>query len=175
MLLENSTIKLRALEPEDLDVLYQWENDTDLWQYGSTIAPYSKYVLKEYLSDSRQDLFLSKQLRLVIVWKESFQAVGTLDLYDFDPMNFRAGIGILIDGNFRSRGIGFQALKLMEEYALSFLRLKQLYAYIPLKNKASLNLFFHAGYRSAGILKSWLRISQNFEDVNLMQLIQHAE
>ena len=42
--LENDTIRLRALEPEDLDLLYAWENDTSLWEFGSTLVPYSRYV-----------------------------------------------------------------------------------------------------------------------------------
>ena len=37
-LLENKTIQLRAIEPEDLEVLYKWENDTDVWKYGSEIG-----------------------------------------------------------------------------------------------------------------------------------------
>ena len=44
-LLSNDTITLRALEPTDLDMLYQWENDTALWVVSDTIAPYSRKAL----------------------------------------------------------------------------------------------------------------------------------
>ena len=45
-LLKNNILQLRAPEPEDLEVLYSWENDTDVWIYGSAMSPYSKYILK---------------------------------------------------------------------------------------------------------------------------------
>ena len=41
-------MKLRAIEPEDLDLLYQIENNTELWQVGATNVPYSRYT-RRYL------------------------------------------------------------------------------------------------------------------------------
>ena len=40
-------IKLRAIEPEDLEVLYKIENDVRLWNIGVTNVPYSKYTLHD--------------------------------------------------------------------------------------------------------------------------------
>ena len=37
-LLENERVCLRALEPEDLELLYRWENDSELWEVGNTLA-----------------------------------------------------------------------------------------------------------------------------------------
>jgi len=171
--LENDQIKLRALEPEDLDALYQWENDADLWNCGTTIAPYSKFAIREYIADSRTDIFQSKQLRLMIVWKENNKAVGTIDLYDFDPMNLRAGIGILIDASYRGKGIGKQALHLIKHYAFDFLFLNQLFAHVPMQNEISLKLFSQSGYSNTACLKEWLKTNAGFEDVCVMQLIKN--
>ena len=172
--LENDLIKLRALEPEDLDALYKWENDAELWRYGATITPYSKFALKEYIVESRFDIFHSKQLRLMIVWKESNEPIGTIDLYDFDPMNLRAGIGILIDTACRKKQIGLQTLELIKEYAFDFLLLKQLYAYIPKQNEISLKLFSKSGYQNTACLKEWIKTSNGFDDIYVMQLIRNV-
>ena len=169
--LENELIKLRALEPEDLDALYKWENDTELWKVGATIAPYSKFALKEYIADSQFDIFHSKQLRLMIVWKENNEQAGTIDLYDFDPVNLRAGVGILIDVAYRKKQIGLQALELTKDYAFNFLFLKQLYAYIPKRNGISLKLFSKAGYSNTACLKEWIKTGESFDDICVMQLI----
>ncbi|MCL2650569.1 MAG: GNAT family N-acetyltransferase [Candidatus Azobacteroides sp.] len=169
--LENDLIKLRALEPEDLDILYKWENDADLWKCGATIAPYSKYALKEYIADSRLDIFQSRQLRLMIIWKENNDPAGTIDLYDFDPVNLRAGIGILIDSAYRGKGIGKQALDLMKDYAFDFLLVRQLYAHVPKQNEISLKLFSKAGYSNTACLKEWIKTNNGFEDIYVMQLI----
>lgn len=168
--LENEKILLRALEPEDLDVLYKWENDSSLWNYGSTLTPYSKFALRNYLSDStQQDIFTSRQLRLMIVEKSSGKPIGTIDLYEFDPMNLRAGIGILIDSDYRNNGFGNEALMLIEDYAFRFLLLKQLYAYVPKTNIPSFHLFKKAGYKETGLLQSWIKTAEGFTDVSFMQ------
>lgn len=168
---ENNVLTLRALEPEDLDVLYKWENDTELWRYGSTLAPYSRFSLKNYLADSRLDIYTLRQLRLMITLKTDNLPLGTIDLYDFDPMNEKAAVGILIDKNYRQQGFASQSLNLIKEYTFKFLMLKQLYAYVPKKNIPSVKLFENCGYKKTGHLISWIKNNEEYEDVCFMQLI----
>ena len=172
MLLKNKDIVLRAVEPEDLEILYRWENSTVLWYHGNTLAPYSKLVLRQYINDSLEmDIYQSKQLRLMIDLVEEKVTIGTIDLYDIDAHNRRAGIGILIDDDYRRRGFAKQALELMSNYAFDFLYLHQIYAYIAQSNTNSISLFQKAGYQSVGILKDWLQRGEEFEDVYLSQLL----
>lgn len=172
MLLKNKDIVLRAVEPEDLEILYRWENSTVLWYHGNTLAPYSKLVLRQYINDSLEmDIYQSKQLRLMIDLVEEKVTIGTIDLYDIDAHNRRAGIGILIDDDYRRRGFAKQALELMSNYAFDFLYLHQIYAYIAQNNTNSISLFEKAGYQSVGVLKDWLQRGEEFEDVYLSQLL----
>lgn len=164
-------IFLRPLEPEDLDVLYRWENDTRLWNVGATISPFSRFVLKKYLVDAVDDIYQIKQLRMMIVEKESNQPVGTLDLYEFDALNSRAGIGVLIDETFRKKGYAAQAVKAIEMYAFNHLNLHQIYAYVPETNKASMALFTKANFQRTAVLKAWLLINRKYVDVVVMQKI----
>ncbi|GHV57189.1 N-acetyltransferase [Bacteroidia bacterium] len=169
-LLKNDTVSLRALEPEDLDWLYRWENDPELWQYGPTLAPYSRFTLRDYLSNAlSQDIFQSRQLRLMIVENSSQQPIGTVDLYDIDPIHLRAGIGILLDAAYRGKKLSPQVLELMHEYASCILLLHQLYAYVPENNPSSYKLFQRSGYEEAGVLKSWLKTAEGYQDVHFMQ------
>jgi diamine N-acetyltransferase len=169
-LLNNESILLRALEPEDLDRLYEWENDPELWQYGSTLAPYSRFMLRDYLSNAlSQDVFQSRQLRLMIEEKRSGRAVGTIDLFDIDSRHLRAGIGVLLDAACRGKGWGVQALGLMHEYAARVLWLNQLYAYVPADNASSYRMLQKSGYEETGRLKAWLRTADGYEDAYLMQ------
>lgn len=172
MLLKNSQLALRAVEPEDLDILYKWENTTALWIHGNTLAPYSKLVLRQYINDALEmDIFQSKQLRLMVTFTESGETIGTVDLYDIDAHHRRAGIGILIDEAYRQKGYAFQALQLMADYAFNFLYLHQMFAYISINNTKSIALFEKSGYKEVGTLKDWLQRSEKFEDVKLFQLI----
>lgn len=176
MYLENSQINLRAVEPEDLDLLYKWENDSRHWTHSSTLSPYSKLTLRQYINDAiEMDIYQSRQLRLMIDITEEGATIGTIDLYDFDIRNRRAGIGILIDELYRNRKYASQALNILHEYVFDYLNLHQLYAYISEKNKVSIQLFESAGYISAGILRNWISANNEFEDVRIVQLIDSKE
>lgn len=173
-LLSNSQISLRAVEPEDLDILYGWENSTALWIHGNTLAPYSKLVLRQYINDALEmDIYQSKQLRLMIDLPAEKATVGTIDLYDIDVHNSRAGIGILVDEAYRQRKFASQALSLMSEYTFKFLHLHQLYAYISESNTKSISLFEKSGYKESGVLKDWVQRSETFENVKLFQLLNN--
>ena len=174
MLLENKKIKLRAPEPEDLDILYKWENDTDLWTLGSTLSPYSRYELKQYIL-STKDIYEAKQLRFIIEKKLTHPhpsiVVGSIDLYDFDPHNSRAAVGILVDKNYQQSGIASEALLLLCNYAFSFLKLHQLYAFVPTKNEPSKKLFYRCGFKEKGLLSDWLKTIGGYEEVQVVSLI----
>ncbi len=170
-LLENKNLRLRAIEPEDMELLYRWENDTSLWLHGASITPFSRYIIKQYLIDAGQDLFERKQLRLMIDATESQKTVGTIDLYDFEPFHRRAGVGILIDTAYRHQGFGHEALRLLENYCFTFLKLKQLYAVVSANNIKSIQLFEKTGYKRSGTLKAWLSTGDSFTDSIFLQRI----
>lgn len=162
-------ITLRPVEPEDIELLYQWENNMEIWNVSNTRTPFSKYILAEYIKESAKDIYETKQLRLIIQNENSIP-VGALDLFDFDPYHMRAGIGILIHstGN-RNNGYGSDALNAIFGYAKEVLGIKQLYANIAHKNDVSIHLFEKAGFIETGIKKSWLKTSTGWEDEVFMQ------
>lgn len=170
-LLENKNIRLRALEPEDLEVIYRWENNVDWWGVGNTLTPYSRFFLKEYIAQSHRDIFELKQLRLVIEQKTDKQAVGIIDLFDFEPYHHRAGVGVLLDSEFQGSGIATEAVLLLINYTFSFLKLHQLYVHIPTDNEPSRKLFARCGFVKTGKLTDWLQTSNGYSDVLVMQLL----
>ncbi len=170
---ENKDIYLRALEPEDLDILYKWENDTSLWNKGGSMTPYSRYILKQYIANSLQDIYELKQLRMMVVAKKTDIAVGNIDLYEFDAKNKRAGIGVLIDEEYQKRGYAYQALECIARYAFSYLNLHQIYAYIATDNIASISLFNKSGFKQTAKLSEWLNVGNTFKDVIIMQKLNY--
>ncbi|MDR0995736.1 MAG: GNAT family N-acetyltransferase [Tannerella sp.] len=169
MFLKNERLRLRAMEPEDLDVLYTWENDPSYWMEGNTLAPYSRYVLREYISNSNRGIYEQKQLRLML--EHDGQAAGVIDLYDFDPHNRRAAVGLLVDKGYQGQGIGTQAVDLLADYAFSILNLYQLYAYVPVSNPASRKVFDRCGFTLVGTLRGWVSAPGSMRDVWLLQRI----
>ncbi len=163
-------VSLRAIEPEDLELLYRIENDMRLWNIGTTNVPYSRYVLHEYVANSSGDIYTDRQVRLMIE-NELGEVVGIVDIINFDPQHLRAEVGIVIENRYRNRGYASSALKHIAEYSLSILHLHQLYAWVDVENKASLNLFTKAGYTIVAQMSDWLYDGKQFHDAVIMQII----
>lgn len=173
--MENLTgkkIGLRALEPEDLEFLYAIENNEAYWQVSSTQAPFSKYLLKQYLENAHLDIYEAKQVRLVIEDNISKQPIGLIDLFDFNPQHKRAGIGILIAAEFQKNGFASDALAVLASYAFTHLNVHQLYANITSDNTKSIALFKKHAFKEAGLKKEWIFSDGKFKDELLFQLIK---
>jgi diamine N-acetyltransferase len=172
--LQTQTCYLRALEPEDLDFIYDIENDESVWEVSNTITPYSRFLIKEYLDNAHKDIFEVKQLRFVIC-DNSNRAVGLVDLFDFDPHNRRAGVGVLInDETSRAKGFGKAALEMVINYSFKHLNLHQLYCNISEDNLVSIKLFEQLGFKQIGIKKDWNFRNGSYKDEYLYQLITHV-
>lgn len=168
----NVSVRLRAMEPEDLDLLYRIENDVELWAVGETNVPYSRYTLHDYIATSSDDIFADRQLRLIIEDVQKQFTVGIADLINFDPRHCRAEVGIVIEQPYRQKGYAQAALKVLHEYARRVIHLHQLYAVVSSDNQSARQLFLSLGYRHTATLTDWMLCSdKSFSSAVLMQLI----
>lgn len=173
--LEFGKVRFRALEPEDIDLLFEWENDSSIWEVSNTYEPFSKYILAKYIKESQRDIYESRQIRLIIETTEG-KPVGAIDLFDFDPFHFRAGVGVLIHNrDDRRMGYAFDALQLLCRYASEHLRLHQLFANIGEDNEASLQLFAKAGFEHTGTKKEWRRTSTGWANELIVQKVLRGD
>lgn len=198
--MERGEVRLRALEPEDVDRLYIWENDRDMWPFGGTRAPLSRHQLWEYATNYDANPFAAGQLRLIIELatapdnalpqnsqsSQSSQSshnsqnsqnshsspipCGVIDLYDIDPVNSRAMVGIMVAPQWRSRGIATRALELVGEYCRDTLGLATIASEVASDNLPSIRLFGgKAAYRQVGERPSWYRRGERFVSALLFQ------
>ena len=164
-------VHLRAVEPTDLPLLYEWENDTDNWEVSHTMEPYSKALLEKFIETSAQGLYGNRQQRLMVVENSTDKAVGAIDIFDFDPQNRRAGIGILVDKRHRHNGYGLEAVELTKKYLFETVKLRQIYCNIMTNNSFSLKLFQKAGFEICGLKKDWIRAKDGWVDEYTLQII----
>ena len=170
MLLKSDLLYLRALEKSDLDFLYHLENNPEVWQVSNTVTPFSKEVLQLYLEHAAADIYTTKQLRLMIC-TPGHERVGVIDLYDFEPLHRRAGLGIVIEEKFRQKQFASGALTVFLNYCQQILLLHQVYCTIADSNIASLTLFRHNGFSSVGLRKQWVKTAAGWEDVWELQKV----
>ena len=174
MNLIGENIILRALEPEDVGYLYRTENDPNFALFGDQHAPYSRFLLTNYIEQAHQSIYEAKQLRLVIHHKVANQAIGLIDLFDFDPLNKRSSLGIVItEESFRRQGLGREAVRLILAYAFDILDCRQVYTLIAPDNTSSIALFSSLEFEQSSLLKSWWRRENGlFQDMLIFQKFQ---
>lgn len=163
-----ANVVLRAMEPEDLDLLYQIENDTKLWNIGLTNVPYSRYVLHDYIATSSGDIYTDKQVRLIIE-NEEHQTIGLVDIMNFNPQNRRAEMGIVLQEAFRQKGYGKDAIQKVMRYAKEVLHLHQLYVVVNTSQKSTIGLFLRMGFKETCQLTDWLYDGELYHDATLLQ------
>ena len=170
-ILKGKRLLLRALEPEDLNLLYRWENDTSIWEISETLSPVSRFILKKYLANSHKDIYETRQLRMMIQLQEENRPIGTIDLFDFDHFHQRAAVGILIaESEERRKGYALEALELLLSYCSRILKLHQLYCTISVDNQSSLELFQKAGFKITGTRLKWNYRDDGFADEHFLQI-----
>ena len=171
MNIEGTACRLRALEIEDIEAMYGWENDTEVWRVSGSVAPFSRNVLRRLIDEQQFDIYATRQMRLVIECATSGEAVGAVDLFEFDPHHRRAGVGIIVAPSYRRQGYALDALLTLERYAKEVLMLHQLWCSAGADNKASLSLFAKAGYAECGRRREWILSTDGATDEVLMQKI----
>lgn len=167
--LQYGKISLRPLEPSDIDLLYKWENNLKIWEVSNTKTPFSKHIMAQYIMEAAKDIYETKQLRLIIQ-NEKEEAVGAVDLFDFEPYHLRAGVGVLIHNKTdRNKGYAKDALQALSNYATEILGLRLLYANITEDNTNSIQLFEKSGFKKSGIKKDWIKTINGWKDEILFQ------
>jgi diamine N-acetyltransferase len=163
MWLKNETLRLRALEESDLNLLYDWENESNNWLYTSTLMPYSKHTLLEYIRNCQTDIFALETLKLVIELTDG-TAVGTLDVFNIDHFNGRAELGVFVDSKYRGHGYATVAYNLFKDYAFGYLGWVNLYSIVPITNSPMHAVMHRTGFISSATLKKWIKVSCEYED-----------
>lgn len=162
--------RLRAPEPEDLEVMMHFENTPYQWETGCASGPYSRYQLKQYLQNSQNDLFADRQLRLMVESPQG-SVVGIVDLFNFEPFHNRAEVGVVVMESVRGQGVARQAMQALCKHAFHHLGLHQLIAYVECNNEASLHLMRRCGFQEVACLTDWVRKGEGYADVVMLRLL----
>ena len=174
-ILVGNNIRLRAIEPADLEFLYAIENDPSIWRVGNTLIPYSRHQLEQYILSTQHDLYTEKQLRLMIdliLPNNEKKTIGVVDLYDFEPQHKHAGVGIFVVSAEQEKGYATEALQILIRYSFEILNMHLLHCNITANNTSSIRLFEKAGFIQCGLKKEWRFLDSQWMDELVFQIIQ---
>lgn len=164
-----SRIRLRAMEPEDLDFLYEVENDERIWNVGSNNVHYSRAFLLDYMTSCSGDIYADKQVRLMIE-NEVGETIGMVDLINFSPDHRRAEIGIVIKSEYRRQGYSHEVMAKIIDYGKNVVHLHQIYAIVPKDNEKSQKMLKRSGFQWCTTLKDWLFDGSEYHPAELFQI-----
>jgi len=150
-MISSKNLYLRPILRSDAHQILEWENDPTLWEVTETKGPFTLEDIIYYIEQSN-DLWENSQLRLMVCERETDNAIGAVDLFDFNAHLKKAGIGILIGPHsYRNRGYGYEALNALVTFALNDLHLKQLECIIHPDNHASIRIFEKCNFKPTGV------------------------
>ncbi|MCB0760621.1 MAG: GNAT family N-acetyltransferase [Flavobacteriales bacterium] len=170
-MIKGKNISLRAMEASDVELIHVWENDPENWLVSATLIPFSKDQLHHWVT-AEHDLIKEGQFRFMIVEGDN-RVVGTLDLFEYNPLHRRCGVGILIgDQEDRGKGYAKEALQLIIEHGWSRLHLRQWWCTILDNNAVSKSLFEQLGFTCSGRRKDWICHEGKWLDLLDYQLLR---
>ncbi len=165
MIYRGEHIYLRTININDVDIIYNWENNPENWKVSAIQQPFSKAQITEFVL-SEQDIFVHEQQRFIVCTNDN-TIIGNVDLFEFEPEHKRLGIGILIDKPYRNKGFAKQAILLMEAYCKEILNIKNIFCNILEDNPTSIKLFEGLHYQKIGIKPKWHHYNGKWYDEGL--------
>lgn len=170
-MLETELYRLRAPEPEDVDLIYRWENDPSDWNSSyNNYAPLSKLQIAEHIKNCFNDPFGERQLRLMMVRKDTGDVVAGVEITDLNPKNRTAYIGFYVDPDWRDKGIGTHIVSLVKEYCAEILGIISLCAHTSADNIKAISILKSNGFSQVGCLSSWIQCGAQRKDMLIFEI-----
>ena len=146
-MLKSTNIFLRTLQSSDAEVIFEWENNPKNWEISGTKSAFTKEEINTFVNGNH-DLKENQQIRYVICLNDPEEAIGTIDLFEYDAKKKAVGLGVLIAGTEnRNKGYASEAINLMIDYCRNELKLVHLFCNIIKDNTASIRLFEKCGFQ----------------------------
>lgn len=166
MNLDGRKVLLRAIEEDDLEMLRDMANDSEIERLVCGFSyPVSKYQQRKWFEEVSND---KQNVRYVIETKED-GAVGFASIMAINWKNSTCLVGLkLCNKNLKSKGIGSDTVMTIMRYIFDELQLNRAGVNIIEYNVASMNLFYNKlGWKQEGIKRQF--IFNNGKYHNLME------
>lgn len=166
-MLTDASVRLRPWQDDDLPTLTAMRNDIALQsQLLARARGSQREQVREWLQGFGERL--ERQL-FIITELGSDQALGFVQVTNFDRLDGHADLGICLLGKARGRGLGGQAISLLANYLRDQWRVRKLNLRVRADNFGALRCYEKAGFRRCGLLRQHIFIDGVWQDVVLME------
>lgn len=169
MYLVGGKIRLRNIELSDVEFIKEIENNPENWEFSATYAPYSSYSIEEYIKSEYLGIYENKQQRFVIEYKETKTEIGLIDIFNYDPYNSTAELGLFIKEEYRGQKLGKESVIVLLDYAFNHICIQSIIVAVATDNIKTINLFKDLQFETIGTLKAWKKWKKTRKDVTILQ------
>ena len=153
-MISSNSIILRSLKNEDSDLYFKWINDKRLVELNSIFKPVSREKHNEWF----QNIVLRNDIKIFsIVEKSANRLIGSCSLRKINETKSNAELQIRLgEKDFRNKGYGTEAVRLLVYYGFNKLELKQIYLYVFENNIRAIKAYEKNNFTKDKLIKKFL-------------------
>lgn len=164
-------VRLRAAEPEDWELLWRWNQDSELLRHLEHIhPPQSRAAVRRWLEETATRQPKDDEFGATIETLAG-EPVGGLGTHHCDPANGTFSYGLSIAPEHRRRGYARAALGLVLRYLFEERRYRKAWVHVYSFNEASLRMHEGMGFQREGRLRQMVFTQGRYHDVVVMGLL----
>jgi RimJ/RimL family protein N-acetyltransferase len=167
--LKGSLVNLRAVEPDDYRLLWQWINDPDVmvyWGRPGNTQSLPEVAHQEELQASRGNS------RKYIVETHDALPIGQIDYYDLDWQARSAWTSIMIaNREFWGGGYGTDAMRTLLNYLFVQMGLHRVSLSAHITNSRAIRSYEKNGFKAEGTMREWAFFNGEWVDGVLMSVL----
>ena len=165
-IIKGDNIQLRPLDENDLKTLMDWRNKDEIreWFLNTKVITKEEQIkwFEKYIANSDDIMF-------IIEYSKFNVPVGAVALYNIDRKNDMAEFGRLMIGEEIARGryIGYEATKLICDFAFSRLGMSEVYLTVISDNYAAIKTYEKVGFK---VIRKYIH---KYKEVLKMNIIKN--
>jgi RimJ/RimL family protein N-acetyltransferase len=171
--LEDDAVKLRPLQPPDVDITTAWRNDPAIrdqvlsFRFPVTHQMETRFIDRAIAGDGIDQCVAG------IVDRSDEVLCGLVYLRDIDWISRHANFGIMIGRRDRQgRRLGLRAMRLMLGHGFRVLNLERIYLYVVDYNGPAKRLYLSYGFIPEGRLRDHVALDGGYHDLLVMGLLR---
>ena len=169
--LETARLVLRPLNHADLDDLFEYAQDPDVYLMGMW-QPYESATDARKHLDELLSLYMKGLMWWAIERKADRKMIGRIELTNVDREDKHAEISYALNSNFWRQGIMSEAMEKIVDYAFNKMNLNRLYARTLTDNAPSCKLLEKFGFQREGHLREHSQVKGYPEDIYFYGLLK---
>jgi RimJ/RimL family protein N-acetyltransferase len=149
-ILHGERVYLHRPTMKDLDVVFRWECDDEVWRYdphrpyARTLKDFQPIFRRNYVSGNGHQCWM-------IIEDEHHVPIGTITYFNMDARGTQAEVGLAIGEKTRwGQGYGPDAIRTLVQYLFTFPSIVRVYAETAVANNPARRAFAKAGFTEVG-------------------------